>query len=75
MVEHFFNLQPLLILPVVDKYSILNVCQCLKNPEKNVLVAVKRRRGQVISIVVINVSMNFNTNLILKNGRAVRLGD
>jgi len=46
-----------------------------KKPRKNVFFVAKRRHGQVTSIAAINVSKNFSTNLILKNGRTVKLKD
>jgi len=67
--SNFFNLRPLLILTVVDKSRILNVCQCPKSPEKNVFFAVKKHHGRDINIAAMHAKLNINISLMSENGR------
>jgi len=54
---------------MVGKSRILDVCQCLKSPEKDVFTMVKKPHAQDINIAAMHAKLNISISLISKDGK------
>jgi hypothetical protein len=69
LVEQSFQSATTSNLDTGRKSCILDLCQCLKSPEKNVFFVVKKHHGRDINIAAMHAKLNINISLISENGR------